>query len=581
MSGRSPSGFASLRARFEHNSESTSPPSRGRSPAGSATSDISRPISKVRTSFVSVEGSGIMSDQLNLKENETAVSDGKEPSNGNTKVVTADKPQNNGKSSIAQERAEMVQPKNDSKLGPAKVGATDGGMKSAGLDGCSDANPNGSVSTTGDNTANTLPADPEGEETVSGGAALAGESPGLGSILKGSPFEQNGVKKATQLEPSTSKTKDPISGPQPSKSQAKPSASGLGNGRPKEVPISKPGALLDPKTSGSNDSGRPKVTPVMAPSTAPITSEKKPATKTPPGALATKADAADVLPASGEPARKKSVEIEQAEPQTPADVSTTAQQSIPSKASPKLGKSKEPKKDTAKNAKEPVGRPSMISKLPASTAPKSDSTSITSATRPLKKQGPNSPKSTFTKPRPKSPTRPMKLSVAATAPTAASAAKLDGAPPSSNDRKPMNHPSLQQKRVVSNTTKPHPKPVRTSLPVGSRLDNKLKAPRSRQSMASTRAPEGSFLDRMMRPTQSSSQKTHEKVEAKTPPKKQSATRPKRMSEGSNKSKSENVDVSNEPAHEPSGEASGSQETNGEIHSASAAAHTIPTTIPVP
>ena len=64
MSGRSPSGVASLRARFEQNanSESTTP-TRGRSPAGSVTSDTSRPLSKVRTSFISVgEPSGQMSN---------------------------------------------------------------------------------------------------------------------------------------------------------------------------------------------------------------------------------------------------------------------------------------------------------------------------------------------------------------------------------------------------------------------------------------------------------------------------------------------------------------------------------------
>lgn len=48
-------------------------------------------------------------------------------------------------------------------------------------------------------------------------------------------------------------------------------------------------------------------------------------------------------------------------------------------------------------------------------------------------------------------------------------------------------------------------------------------------MASTGASSGNFLERMMRPTQSSAQKTHDKVEAKSPPRKTLAPKPKRKS----------------------------------------------------
>lgn len=52
-----PAGVKNLRAMFENksNDQSTSPPSRGRSPNGSVSSQPSRQVSKVRTSFVAVE----------------------------------------------------------------------------------------------------------------------------------------------------------------------------------------------------------------------------------------------------------------------------------------------------------------------------------------------------------------------------------------------------------------------------------------------------------------------------------------------------------------------------------------------
>ncbi|KAK5943601.1 hypothetical protein PMZ80_004609 [Knufia obscura] len=62
MSGGSSgaAGVKNLRAMFEnkHSDQSTSPPSRGRSPNGSISSAHSRPVSKVRASFVAVERPG-------------------------------------------------------------------------------------------------------------------------------------------------------------------------------------------------------------------------------------------------------------------------------------------------------------------------------------------------------------------------------------------------------------------------------------------------------------------------------------------------------------------------------------------
>jgi hypothetical protein len=94
------------------------------------------------------------------------------------------------------------------------------------------------------------------------------------------------------------------------------------------------------------------------------------------------------------------------------------------------------------------------------------------------------------------------------------------------------------------------------------------------SMAGAPAAPGGFLERMMRPTQSSAQKTHEKVEPKTPPKKSHPVRPKRTSEGSDKSKSEQGETKVEQpkeqmaeASQPPAETSEATSTNGANESA--------------
>lgn len=70
MSATGAGGVRNIRAMFEAKNETSSPPSRGRSPAGgseSVRSTSSRPISKVRASFVAVEKSGQMGPMLGLR----------------------------------------------------------------------------------------------------------------------------------------------------------------------------------------------------------------------------------------------------------------------------------------------------------------------------------------------------------------------------------------------------------------------------------------------------------------------------------------------------------------------------------
>jgi hypothetical protein len=118
----------------------------------------------------------------------------------------------------------------------------------------------------------------------------------------------------------------------------------------------------------------------------------------------------------------------------------------------------------------------------------------------------------FVKPRPKSPTRPIKLPAHLIAPTASSAAKHGqsvAVPISSSNRRASmvstsSRMSLSQsfRRDGASSFGPPPKP-RTA----SGTSNTLK---------STKVPDNSFLARMMRPTASSASKVHEKIEVQSP-----------------------------------------------------------------
>ena len=592
MSGRSPSGVASLRARFEQSQESsTSPPSRGRSPAaGSVTSDNSRPISKVRISFVSVEGSGRMGDEMRSKEvNESEVSAGEngEGSKTATNDNAKDKPHVNGHTTLGPAHAATPVTRGRQESSKTMNGSAATSTTPAATDGSSDVNPDKPISAAQGDTPGMLPADPKDEAAVSGGGALAADTEGLGSILKGSPFEQDGGRKddsQESLKPKVSATHS-----QPPKSSTQSPQLGLANGKVKDSPASKPATQPKSKASGLTASAKNNHGPTSAASGASSFLDKD--TKAAAGSAVEEKKSAGlpVLPSNTESNEDSKNPVE---PQTPTGTASFSKQSVTSKASPKPPKSMEAKKETTKDAKRPAGKPAAASKqVPVAAAPvKTKPTPSASTTKSVKRPSPTSPKTAFTKPRPKSPTRPTKLPAAATAPTAASAAKLDGT--SANDKRSTNNLPTRD-RISSNPAKS--KPTRTSLPIGSRPIEKAKAPRPRQSIASSKASEGSFLDRMMRPTQSSSQKAHEKPEPKTPPRKQQVSRSKRVSEGSNKSKADQVEAKAEPENQPENEPgnkpdeaasrsiSGPNEapsTEGANALASTAAHTVPPTIPV-
>ena len=457
-----------------------------------------------------------------------------------------------------------------------------------GVDGISGANPDKPISTAEDNAPGMLPADPKDEGAVSGGAALGNDAPGLGSILKGSPFQQD--KKSQSGTEKLPKEAAGSSHSSPSKSKPKSSINGHANGKPKELLNVKPKQQSKPKAAHPIAPARSDQVPMSKParsSNPPISQSKAAAPPTNQTASDKPLGATSTDGAAENESQKKDAE----DSQTPTDAATSANQFSPKAASPSQVKPREPRKEPTKEVKKPSGGPSATSKPPTQTHTKPGSASSSSTARPIKKPTPTSPKLASNKLRPKSPTRPARLPAAATAPTAASAAKLDGAPPSMSDRKPANFQSIRD-RVPSNPSKSQSKPPRASLPASSKPAEKPKHAKPRQSMAGAKASEGSFLDRMMRPTQSSSQKTHDKVDPKSPPRKQQQqhfiTKPKRISDGSDKSKSERPEakpeaaiVSKESDDQSAGKLSDISNANTSRFLASSAAHTIPPTIPVP
>lgn len=470
------------------------------------------------------------------------------------------------------------EPKSDEpKMSNTNVGATDGPA---------DVNPDKPTSTAEDSVPQMLPSDPKDEQAVSGGNALGNETTELGSILKGSPFEQEKAKKDSS--PKNSRPKPAGTPTQSPKKQSKAPTNSSLNGKPKETQSPKPALQSKPK---ADLSAAPKAAASSEVSHKAKTLDSKLNGASQPIANDTKPA---VLPtASTESGVSKNHDKRTAllEPRTPTKAAASGKQPTPTKASPKPTQPNGSKPEAVKDPKSSTNRTTAAVKPPAAIAkpPKSAPTFNEPDAKPVKKSDFTPPKQSCTKPRPKSPTRPVRLPAAATAPTAASAAKLDGSPPLEDQRKPKSNLASALHTAgknASNTGKPQAKAVRTSLPTGSKPVDKVNAPKPRSSMAGIKAPEGSFLERMMRPTQSSSQKTHDKA-PKVPQSRQHGPKPKRMSEGSDKGKVEPDESKAEPPKEIAStsqhpiESSETKSGSGPAVSVSAAAHAIPATNAAP
>ena len=500
---------------FEQSNNETSPPSRGRSPAGdSTTGSTSRPISKVRASFVSVDrsGAGLLPALRKTNTNESRPSmDGmqdEKPLNGSldgqqsdseTMVPMPDK--EIPRSTPAGEKAPSAQTSENKSIEPGQE---------------STANPDKLTTAAEEAPSELLPGDPSNAAAVSGGEALGSDAPGLGFILKGSPFLDGSSSMPAhegKEEHSASDQNEKPSSTRPAKALPKAHSSTQSpakvNGQSSIQPKTTSKAPVGTKSSIAEKSGAPKT----------VRSPKQP--QSPKPASVANQDTKAKLETANQASTKPSELTTTASQPNARKVSTRAPDEASNKPNTKSTHPARLSKHSPATTSNP--QPKNVAKIPANTNASKLSTNAP-------------PKSNFTKPRPKSPTKPARLPASATAPTAASAAKLDGEGPKASATltaaKPK--PSLNQT-----------KPPRASLPARSiPAPEKPKRSQPRASMASatSRPADGGFLARMMRPTQASKSKTHDKVEVKSPPRSSAsnAAKPRKVSKESEKDLGEDV-----------------------------------------
>ena len=196
---------------FEQNNEATSPPSRGRSPAGSVTSDSARPFSKVRTSFIAVERSGQLGSITPRKMSTSGEGEGQQNGPEQSSGASGEAALRNGDS--PQKSTGNESPEKSTKIDTdlpkeVEVQTANSSGDSEGLPVDIPArNPEKPVSGAEEDPVNMLSGDPKEENAVTGGAALKANGPDLGSVLKGSPFGE-----ATDKSSEAAQTLEPKNG---------------------------------------------------------------------------------------------------------------------------------------------------------------------------------------------------------------------------------------------------------------------------------------------------------------------------------------------------------------------------------
>ncbi|ETN38313.1 uncharacterized protein HMPREF1541_06347 [Cyphellophora europaea CBS 101466] len=403
--GNASGGVRNLRAMFENKTgdQSNSPPSRGRSPSGSVASTNSRPVSKVRASFVAVERSGEQGQLWGLR-----------------------------KASDVSSMAEVKE--NESSL----------------IDGAPLA------------TTHTTPE--------------KGSNGGLGQILKGSSFSGTPMKeKPNEMESVKQKGK----GPQ------KPTSTDDHSKQPKTNGVAARGAeaarTVQDKVKPSTAKPNPK--PIETKGTAPAKPDKQsPRTPTSAG-IKPRGGVAKIKGVMD--SAKKAAEGREATKKADAAKAESAPES-PAKTNGHKGTVHSPRATT-----KPVKLPS------AATAPTAASAAhLRSEPEPQKK--------------PVHSSKPAKLPSAVTATTAASAAH-DRALPEAHAKKPTS-----RRASAAHSSHPRLSTTGTQASLAKKASRASLAERP-QSRTSHSKPDDGFLARMMRPTQASSQKTHDKVQVTSPP----------------------------------------------------------------
>ena len=456
-------GVRNLRAIFETSEHPTaSPPSRGRSPAHSEASIHSRPVSKVRASFVVVERSGDIEDGQHW---------------GLRKIsnVTA-----------------MADIKQELEHAPVVNGA---------------ANTYESANT--HESANIHESEPNGVHDEPGSQPLLQQTAhdttegGLGSILKGSEFETSPPGSKAQAEPSGASQ-----APKSPTSQKKDLAASRSNGKgTPRSPSKSIGSKIKEVVSANHNKPPPpsklNTTKEARPTKPPPTRQVPPARVSPKSPTSPRTPRAPVSPdteklmARGSPAKPMRL-LQSANIEKPMTRGSAAKPMA-----------------VLQSAKNAIA--SQHGKKPMTVPRETRATSLQPSHPASGRQVPSSPKTNGVKKeaapvpsesKPKSSRVPASIA----APTAASAARSGHA--TTLGRKPTV--TQRDPSGAKSTTSAVPgakQAPRRSLP------GQTHGPVKAQARTSTarKAPDDSFLARMMRPTASSAQKAHEKVAPSSPP----------------------------------------------------------------
>ncbi|KAK4555077.1 hypothetical protein LTR86_007843 [Recurvomyces mirabilis] len=262
----------------------------------------------------------------------------------------------------------------------------------------------------------------------------------------------------------------------------------------------------------------------------------------------------EALPPVAEDLRKeKELNVQKVEkaPTTKASDSAVEETKKPVTSKPAPVSIKAPAKATSSSAKSPAKattppKPASTSTKPTQLAKKASRSSLTAPTAASVARAAGQDKPSSKPAQPPMPkrdaTKPIDLSSRLTAPTAASRARHG--PASTTTSAPSNKQSTSSKPKPS-TSSARPTP-RTSLArPESRSSHTSKKPTTSSAPA-----EGSFLERMMRPTAASANKTHDKPEVKSPPRGGSKTAAVKAKVNGLAGKKH--DSASEPAHNETG-----------------------------
>ncbi|KAF2648302.1 hypothetical protein K491DRAFT_699023 [Lophiostoma macrostomum CBS 122681] len=528
MSERQSSGVRNLRAMFEKPG-AASPEPRGRSPGGRFDADDNRPPSKVRASFVSVDApvprdlgaikgtvDGINSPQAHRRESFSVSEDASGDAVAELKrVVSEEKEARKNSQVIAEAVPEQAVETRESSRAPPAIREAQDEMPNLGsiMKGADFPEPQAVENKKPEET-------PEPAEPVQAAAEQPQEADTIEEKMAAlsvaetpadNPDKVSGVQEEASLKPADPKDEATISGggalPPPTEVLPSANAATKAPETPK-APAATPskakanGTADKSTTNGTPTGKRPAAISTAKASSSQAASAKSPMPRSPGVARLTKPPTTPKTPTAASSTKASAAAKEAAKPPAPKE---TAKAPAPktSRASLRPSTSSTTAHVVAK-AKAPVAEAKKPASKPATAGPAA-------------KDGTTTSPSGFKKPRPKSPTRPVRLPSHLTAPTASSSAKHeeDGSQKLARKSSTVSRPAAPKAAPAARkqTSRASLAPSTTSSA----------APKRPTSRASTRggADEG-FLARMMRPTASSASKTHDKPAS--PPRRAPSTR---------------------------------------------------------